>query len=334
MIKLGALILSILKLTLLGCISLLCLAIVYGTAMLIFYSDARQELLWALHWEERPRFGWVEEDPNYFELTNEHNAISGWVADCAKIDDFNFSKASRRTQSLLGLTPPMAATRYQRGSATEATLEARPLPKTVLQPPSDQASEPGRSLNRAETAVLTLSISLTNQRYSQRVKAQDAYMLWQLGSVIIVALGMITTILVSLSSTEFGRGDGKAQRIIRVLAIVFPALGTAAAAVVAFYGAQAEWNQASRSLASLTQLHGQMVWGVARTKCNENPSEDDPIFALIDDWSRRFQDILTVANAASQGNSATSPGVSPGPNQGTNPGATQPPTGLSRGAKP
>jgi hypothetical protein len=152
------------------------------------------------------------------------------------------------------------------------------------------------------TTLFGLSASLAKQRIFLRSKAQSAYLFWQISTLVTIALGMITTILVSLSSTEFGRDDGSVQRVIRFLAIVFPALGTAAAAAVAFYGPQAEWSQSSRTLASLGQLHGQMGLAVWKLECQQAPTQLDLISVALDDWSKRYSDIQTLASAAGQSN--------------------------------
>jgi hypothetical protein len=124
---------------------------------------------------------------------------------------------------------------------------------------------------------------------------------------------MITTILVSLSSTEFGRGDGQPQRVVRVLAIFFPVLGTATAAIINFYSPQAEWGQASRTLASLTQLQGQM--GLALWKlppCSPTGIGDKTTLRSdLEDWSKRYVDIQTIASA-----SGAMPGGGGGPGGG------------------
>jgi len=91
----------------------------------------------------------------------------------------------------------------------------------------------------------------SEQRVGFMPKVRLTYFYWELATLISIAIGMVTTILVSVSSTEFGRGDGADQRLIRVLAIIFPALGTATAAVISFYTPQVEWGQVSRTLASV-----------------------------------------------------------------------------------
>ena len=120
---------------------------------------------------------------------------------------------------------------------------------------------------------------------------------------------MITTILVSVSSTEFGRGDGPRQRLIRVLAIIFPALGTATAAVISFYSPQAEWAQASRTLASEAQLHAEIALTVWKLTCLTTDTDDStakPLTDNLEHWSKRYMEIQTIPNGSG----------TPGGNQG------------------
>jgi hypothetical protein len=85
---------------------------------------------------------------------------------------------------------------------------------------------------RPEHAVLVLSETIARQRLALHTKSDDAYRFWQITSIISIVLGMLTTIIVSLSTTVFGRAEGTLSLILRVLAIVFPALGTAVAALI------------------------------------------------------------------------------------------------------
>jgi uncharacterized membrane protein YgcG len=126
------------------------------------------------------------------------------------------------------------------------------------------------------------------------------YFFLQFAALISIAIGMITTILVSVSSTEFGRGDGTPQRLIRVFAIIFPALGTATAAVISFYSPQAEWGQTSRTLASETQLHDQMALTVWRLACPTADTDDSakPLTDNLENWSKRFIEIQTIPNSS------------------------------------
>jgi hypothetical protein len=116
--------------------------------------------------------------------------------------------------------------------------------------------------------------------------------------------------------------------VIRILAIIFPALGTASAAVFAFYGPQAEWSQASRTLANVTQLHGQMALGVWKLKCIEAGHEDNDVklvIAALEEWSKRYLGIQTVSAATGTTNdtpAGTTSGRGNATTSGTQDGAT------------
>ncbi len=159
-----------------------------------------------------------------------------------------------------------------------------------------------------ERGYMELSRILANQRTLLSDRTKSAYNVWQVAALVTIGLGLITTVLVSLSTNELGQGQGVTQRTIRILAVIFPALGTAAAAVVAFYGPQAEWTQSSRTLVSLSQLHGQLALDLWKMKCVPDPKgevkppakilEDKP---LLEEMSKRYLEIQTVANASQAG---------------------------------
>jgi hypothetical protein len=78
--------------------------------------------------------------------------------------------------------------------------------------------------------------------------------------------------------------------------------------VIAFYSPQAEWSQASRILASTTQLHSQMGLGIWKLKYLENEDDDNAklFVTMLEDWSKRYIDIQTVSGVTSK---ATGPEV-------------------------
>jgi hypothetical protein len=233
-----------------------------------------------------------EDDDITRGVESDVNSISGWVLDCTgvrRIEDF-----PEQVQRDFGIRFPF----------------------------SPQSAKITRLPNHLERAILTLSQSVSAQRRALRARADSAFRFLEATSIITIILGMFTTILVALSSTEFGRGDGRIQRLIRILAIIFPALGTAAAALIAFYSPQAEWSQASRTLASLTQLHGQMAIGVWKLHCISPDDEqyDAKVASALDEWSRRYVDIQTVSTAAAA--------------SGAGAGGGQPPSGGGGGQAP
>ena len=124
-------------------------------------------------------------------------------------------------------------------------------------------------------------------------------MFYEILQLSLIFVGMLTTITVSISSSEFGRGEGLRPRLFRFSAIILPILGTALAGVVAFYSLQARWNQAGTTLASLAQLQSQMAIDVWKLRCtDDDPKDNDGDRKLISEWSRRYAEILSVSAAA------------------------------------
>jgi hypothetical protein len=226
------------------------------------------------------------EDRDLYSVLPDHAAISEWVQYC------------------IGVRPG--------DSAFQAVQYAFLTPTQKLQTrfPEPKWPDEIHRLNRSENTLIELSKALSEQRVALVPKVRLTYFYWELATIISIAIGMITTILVSVSSTEFGRGDGPNQRLIRVFAIIFPALGTATAALISFYSPQAEWGQAARTLASETQLHDQMALTVWKLTCPATDTDDGSAKALMDNmenWSKRYIEIQTVPNASS---------ANPGGNQG------------------
>lgn len=195
------------------------------------------------------------------------------------------------------------------------------VPIEEIEPNKIYSVEYGREINLSERSLMALNNSLTRQRSYLDRKMKSSYNFLEIATIVTISIGLITTILVSISSTEFGRGDGTQQRTIRILAIVFPALGTAVAAVIAFYSPQAQWTQASRTLASITQLHSQMALGVWKLPCLK--PDPDPnkavVITQLDEWAKRYSDIQTVSSAT--GGSSAASGVEQG-----GPKSPEPPT--------
>jgi hypothetical protein len=109
-----------------------------------------------------------------------------------------------------------------------------------LPPGNHSEGDKTKSLNLLGSylGLIRLSKYISSERSQLRYNVNNSSRFYQISTIITISLGLITTVLVSLSSTEFGRGQTKAAKSIRVLAIVFPALGTASAAIIAFYNPQ------------------------------------------------------------------------------------------------
>jgi hypothetical protein len=283
---------TLLKLTTLAGVATICACMVYVMLHLAISPAYRVSMLRlfgfdnaadALRGPKRDNLSVQERD--LYSVLPDHAAISNWVEYC------------------IGIGPG--------DSAFQATQEIflTPSQKLLTHPFAVEPKWPDgvHQLNRSEHNLIELSKELSEHRLELIPKVRSAYFFWQLATLISIAIGMITTILVSVSSTEFGRGDGQPQRLIRVFAIIFPALGTATAAVISFYSPQAEWGQASRTLASETQLHDEIALTVWKLTCPApNDSSAKPLTDDLEIWAKRYIELQTIPNASS----------GPGGNQG------------------
>ncbi|HYM73782.1 MAG TPA: hypothetical protein VET89_12430 [Stellaceae bacterium] len=97
--------------------------------------------------------------------------------------------------------------------------------------------------------------------------------------------------------------------MIRILAVVLPAVGTAAAAMAALYPRD-EVARTNVIIGSLGQLHGQIaveVWGL---QCDSTPSDDPKSpwkknAEVIEKWMARKEQILNPARSNPAGSGAT-----------------------------
>jgi hypothetical protein len=171
-----------------------------------------------------------------------------------------------------------------------------------------------------EYTLLDLGRLLSTEKEGFSKKVAETYNVFRNTTILTIILGFLTTVLVSLSSTEFGRGNSIVARIVSILAIVFPALGTATAAMIAFYAPQAEWNQASRSFASITQLYKQIqLQVVSKQKCVVkdgvfDQSEGDQFADALEAWRKNYENIVSLAYSLARDTNTSgtqSPGTGP-----------------------
>ncbi len=225
-----------------------------------------------------------------------------------KMGLYGSNRSTVPNSAYVGLTEEYSVRDWVKHCVTGNSLE--PLPKEIelLIAPysasqSDGQARPGaasiRKPNNQEMNILQLSRTILGQRQDLFRTVDSSYSSLQIIQLTIILIGLVTTILVSVSSTEFGKGDTSTAKTIRILAIVFPALGTAAAALNSFYSPRDEMTRASHTLASLAQLHGQIAVGIWSVACATDMTDSKDFKVILTDWGKRYQDILTVGDATS-----------------------------------
>jgi hypothetical protein len=265
----------ILKYTGLLCLIIVCASIVYATLVLCTSREVRGRIIFTLPLPMeikdyfRPHADRIS-SRYYLEVRPDHEAVVSRILDCMKV------------RSRWSLPADVLSLLY---------------PEDVTPPAGLELESGARLPIREEHAILQLSKTIMIHRMQLMDRVARSYRLWQITSLTSILLGMLTTIVVATSTTDFG----KEIITIRILAIVFPALSTAAAAAFAFYGPQATWTQATLTLSSLSQLHGQMGLEVWDIECTDVGASNVKLAAKLNDWSKRFLDIQTISAAAGQG---------------------------------
>jgi hypothetical protein len=253
------------------------LKIIVGALAILSFGIFISYIFYSLTLSENAK---LKESYARMQSTVDFDSIRTWVIDCWGVS--NYKTLPLYYQELLSYYSP---------SYYLSEDEIDKLP--------DELPTGKRQLYSEERAILILNRSLSFTREYYKLQAHDLYVYLQLGTLLSIAIGMLTTIFVSISSTEFGRGEGRPQKSIRVAAIILPILGTAVSGVMAFYAPAQSWNQAARTLASISQLHAQMSVAVSGLKCIDPQDKENVSKAqsMLNDWSKRYVDIQTVAAA-------------------------------------
>jgi hypothetical protein len=233
-------------------------------------------------------------DPQYLlSVVDDNDAVADWVVTCAQGRTLSFSESPMRFEYALPFD-------YRwMGVAVPLDDTGRPIGK--------QWEGLAREPDSTGRALLQLSGNISKERVQLRKQITEAYRVLQLATIMSIAIGMITTILVSLSSTDL-LGTISAK-LVRILAIVFPALGTATAGVIAFYSPQATLSQSSQTLTGLTNLQRE----IAVELWNEPPLPRCKAPVHLRDWQERYEEIETVSHAFPQGSQFPHGNVSPYP---------------------
>jgi len=138
--------------------------------------------------------------------------------------------------------------------------------------------------------------ALYNDRLSLAKDIDSTFTVVEWGTIAGILIGMATTICAGLRSDDQALGTW--ARTVRILAIVFPALGTAVAAFAAFYGPREELLRASQSLVSLQQLHTEVQVGLSREPCPMDADGHTRILNKLVDWENKLIPLRPATTAA------------------------------------
>jgi hypothetical protein len=132
--------------------------------------------------------------------------------------------------------------------------------------------------------------AIGNPVFYQRVEMARAidehFTVLEIATIAIIVIGLATTVFAGLRGEDSAMGEWK--RAVHVLAVVFPALGTAVAAAAAFYAPKEQLIRASQALTSLQQLHVDVRTQLARLPCPSDEEKTHQITYLLGSWEQKL----------------------------------------------
>ncbi|MBY3383206.1 hypothetical protein [Rhizobium laguerreae] len=166
-------------------------------------------------------------------------------------------------------------------------------------------------------AIFAQEIALTSGQYFVELNQLRSRTIWY-ASVLIV-LGMLTTIVSALNSSQFGSGPSTSASFIKIVAIILPALATAITAYAALNASSDQTAVKSQLVFNLSALGAQMNTDLNAIHCPiEADSEIDTVYKKMAAWRQKQTDsILSIE--FSQGRPKSTPTGEEGVGNGVTP---------------
>lgn len=163
----------------------------------------------------------------------------------------------------------------------------------------EQTEANGELYSRAQAlfesvAIFAQEIAVTSGQYFLELSQLRSKTVWY-ASVLIV-LGMLTTIVSALNSSQFGSGSSNSASFIKIVAIILPALATAITAYAALNASSDQTALKTQLVFNLTALGAQMNTDLNAIHCPiKADSEIDAVYKKMAAWRQKQTDsILSV----------------------------------------
>lgn len=214
------------------------------------------------------------------EAIGHHYAVVRWIAECHKYTGLSQYPTALRDHLVLYPGQDLSLLEKTREKEAAATTNTD-------------------SLFARENQLAALSASTTRQRRYLAIRTTEVYSTLENFAILTIIIGLLTTVVVSVSTANIF-SNTSVSTTFRVLAIIFPALGTAFGAVQAFYNPATELGQLSASAQGLKQLQAEIASTIWAVDCSKGEKEDD-LSKKLEFWLDRVQKIQSGAPAATGG---------------------------------
>jgi hypothetical protein len=146
------------------------------------------------------------------------------------------------------------------------------------------------STNPTDNPIFDHLKLIANALFNDRVVLANAidrtFTVLEWAAMASILIGLATTICAGLRSDDQALGSW--TRRVRILAVVFPALGTAVASVTSFYGPREELLRVSQALVTLQELHSEIQLGLSREPCPIDGDGRTKILKKFEDWEDKL----------------------------------------------
>lgn len=127
-------------------------------------------------------------------------------------------------------------------------------------------------------------------------------------AAVLIVLGMATTIVSALNSSELGAGSGRTAIVIKVTAIALPALGTMVTAFAALYASSDQAASKAQLVYNLSSLNSEMNEAYLAAPCPVTTATNlSNMEAKFVSWNKRLSEIVANAEYTTDKAPATAP---------------------------
>ncbi len=174
--------------------------------------------------------------------------------------------------------------------------------------------------------MIALSNALFLERTDSLEKLSSVSRSLEKFQVSAIIIGLLTTVLISLSSTDIIKDSTPALNFtkvtVKIFAIILPAVGTAVAALNTFYDPKSDQIRYSRISEAASLLHRQIALGVGDLACAAPTDKDNwtKNAAQIDAWINAHKSLISPSTQKTD-TTATTDGARV---QGASAGSSQP----------
>ncbi len=136
---------------------------------------------------------------------------------------------------------------------------------------------------------------ITMQSAKLKQEASDIRQAQLYFSGTLILLGLLTTVVSALNSTQFGSGTNLSASVIKITAIILPALVTAVTAYGALVAAPDSASRKSQLVYNLIRLRTELVSYAHTLPCPLTQDKVEVQVAGYSNWSKRYGDIIASA---------------------------------------